>query len=275
MAILDKMDKFAGVLHKARFEYAYGWKHPVSKRGIYQLHSHQDCELVYHRSGRGMTSSANGESQSFSPGALIIYPPGFQHSQKMDIPGEDCCVIFKIEGISQDIMFDHPLYVDDATRFEPDIEILINPALQIPEVKKMSYDHRIAALFLEIVELLRVAGNAGENKTQSQIYIQKTLSLIQKNFGMPYETEDIAREIGVSSHYIRHIFREHVGVGIKEYLIRTRMKRAQELLQYSQMPVKAVSGACGYSCERYFCSAFRKWSGVAPGGFRKQRGLKV
>ena len=48
-----------------------------------------------------------------------------------------------------------------------------------------------------------------------------------------------------------------------------RCERAKELLNRSNMPVKQVAATAGFRNEKSFIRAFREWTGVSPGEFRR------
>ena len=48
-----------------------------------------------------------------------------------------------------------------------------------------------------------------------------------------------------------------------------RFQQAGELLHRTSQPVKKVAAAAGFGNEKSFTRAFRAWSGVSPGEFRK------
>ncbi len=49
-----------------------------------------------------------------------------------------------------------------------------------------------------------------------------------------------------------------------------RKRRAIELLQRSNRPIKQVADACGFANEKSFMRAFKGWAGVPPAEFRQQ-----
>ncbi|MBN2712230.1 MAG: helix-turn-helix transcriptional regulator, partial [Planctomycetes bacterium] len=54
------------------------------------------------------------------------------------------------------------------------------------------------------------------------------------------------------------------GISPSEYLQRLRMQRAFSLLRSSQMSVKEIAYACGFSDPAYFSRCIRDASGLTP-----------
>lgn len=55
------------------------------------------------------------------------------------------------------------------------------------------------------------------------------------------------------------------------YLRKERMKHAGELLGDEGLGIKEIAISVGYDSESAFSNAFKKWSGMAPGVFRRSR----
>ena len=79
----------------------------------------------------------------------------------------------------------------------------------------------------------------------------------------------IAASLNISVDYLRHLFQSRFGCSMKSYIVSQRIKRARDLLRLSNMPLKNIAEQCGYSNEGYFCTAFKKLTGMTPGEFRK------
>ncbi|MBE5733393.1 MAG: helix-turn-helix transcriptional regulator, partial [Clostridiales bacterium] len=68
---------------------------------------------------------------------------------------------------------------------------------------------------------------------------------------------------GYERSYLYRIFKNHLGVGIKEYIIKTRMEHAQILLKQGYS-VNKTSLAVGYKDQTNFSKAYKKHFGVPP-----------
>ncbi|SLN63474.1 HTH-type transcriptional activator RhaR [Aquimixticola soesokkakensis] len=79
---------------------------------------------------------------------------------------------------------------------------------------------------------------------------------------------DMARDLGVSYSTLRRQFREHMGISLKQYQTEVRMRRACELLQYSDRSVKEIAGLLGYSSPFHFSEQFQRAMAQAPSHWR-------
>ena len=85
----------------------------------------------------------------------------------------------------------------------------------------------------------------------------------------PWTVASLAKEVGLSRSVFASRFTQLVGEPPLGYLTRLRMQKAAILLREGATLAKA-SHLTGYSSEASFSHAFRQWSGVAPGAYRKQ-----
>jgi AraC-like DNA-binding protein len=80
----------------------------------------------------------------------------------------------------------------------------------------------------------------------------------------------LATRAGLSRSGFAARFTELVGETPLGHLTRLRMRRASILLRQGATLAKA-SQMTGYASEASFSHAFRQWSGMAPGAYRRQR----
>lgn len=99
--------------------------------------------------------------------------------------------------------------------------------------------------------------------------IAAALGAIHRRSEAPWTVASLAEEVGLSRSVFAARFAELVGEPPLGYLMRVRMQRAASLLR-DGATLAAVSRQTGYGSEASFSHAFRQWSGVAPGAYRKQ-----
>jgi len=80
----------------------------------------------------------------------------------------------------------------------------------------------------------------------------------------------LAADAGYSTAHFINLFRRRWGVTPKQYQLMLRMRRAEELLSGTAMPVAEIAQACGFADAYYFSRLFHRHRGVTPLGFRAQ-----
>ena len=117
------------------------------------------------------------------------------------------------------------------------------------------------AIFLSLIyKLIYYLFN--EKKENSSIP-EKIRQYIDFNYMDNISVLTISNYFGYERSYLYRIFKNHLGVGIKEYIIKTRMEHAQILLKQGYS-VNKTSLAVGYKDQTNFSKAYKKHFGESP-----------
>lgn len=109
-------------------------------------------------------------------------------------------------------------------------------------------------------ELFQMAAEGADRKKQG--VVQKVEEFIVQNYQNPDITlEDMAMSVGLSSNYIRRIFRDQCGYSPMNYLVDYRIEMAKELLRNTSYTAKEIAEMVGYANTKYFYSLFKKQTG--------------
>ena len=92
---------------------------------------------------------------------------------------------------------------------------------------------------------------------------EKIKQYIDFNYMEDLSTLAISNHFKYERSYIYRIFKNHFGMGIKEYIIKTRMEHAQILLKRGYS-VGKTSLAVGYKDQTNFSKAYKKYFGDLP-----------
>lgn len=95
------------------------------------------------------------------------------------------------------------------------------------------------------------------------------LGAMHRRAEAPWTVASLAEEVGLSRTVFAARFTQLVGEPPLGYLTRLRMQKAATLLRDGARLAEATRQT-GYASEASFSHAFRQWSGVAPGAYRKQ-----
>lgn len=99
--------------------------------------------------------------------------------------------------------------------------------------------------------------------------LQTAITFIHTNYAKAISNDDIAASCGSSKTLLNHLFHEHQGCSPIQYLIQYRINMALELIIRTDLNVKSIAQAVGYSDELYFIRAFKKHVGCSPMRFRE------
>jgi len=101
--------------------------------------------------------------------------------------------------------------------------------------------------------------------------VGRVLALLHARPGHPWSLDELAREVAASRSNVAKRFTEFVGQPPMQYLTHWRMQVAANRLAQSGAKVATIAGEVGYDSEAAFSRAFKKATGVAPGGWRDRR----
>src|SRR5215471_8145446 len=73
---------------------------------------------------------------------------------------------------------------------------------------------------------------------------------------------------GKSTYHFARAFKQSEGLPPHEFLVRCRLRRAQELLAGTNLPLAEVALACGFADQSHFAHRFRRQVGLTPGRYR-------
>lgn len=123
--------------------------------------------------------------------------------------------------------------------------------------------------------LIRAAGKPvstlSPGGSLSDYYLQTAFLYIEKNFMNDISVESIAAQCNIHRNQLLKLFKERIGQGPQEYLIKYRMSRAAQLLITTDFSVNEIGNAVGYANQLHFSRAFKNVYGMSPKYFREEK----
>jgi two-component system, response regulator YesN len=108
------------------------------------------------------------------------------------------------------------------------------------------------------------------NVNQKHTLVDKAIDFIRENYYVSnLSLQKVAGEVHVSSAYLSNLFKVEKGFNFGDFLLETRMKKAMQLFQKSDLKTYEVAERIGYSNPQYFSSSFKKYTGYSPLEFKK------
>ncbi|RKP58012.1 helix-turn-helix domain-containing protein [Cohnella endophytica] len=104
----------------------------------------------------------------------------------------------------------------------------------------------------------------------SEEWVAQIASEIEKRYAEPVTLTSLAEQFHGSPYHLQRTFKRIVGVSPTDYLIRTRIARAKEMLSETDMPVMDVAFAVGIANLSHFSTRFLAQVGMTPTHYRKK-----
>jgi len=98
--------------------------------------------------------------------------------------------------------------------------------------------------------------------------ILRMVKFIETNISAPLSLEELAREACLSRFHFSRLFKSHVGIGPKQFILTLRINRAIALLRSLDLTITTVALRAGFNELGEFTRQFRKFTGLTPSAFR-------
>jgi AraC-like DNA-binding protein len=158
--------------------------------------------------------------------------------------------------------------------FEPtNAWIEVEAALQRPGAGVV-INRLIELLWVQLVRTHVVttpSATHGWLRALSDAQIGGALSMIHAQPATQFTVAGLAHAVGMSRSAFASLFAHLVGEPPLRYIVRWRMLKASQLLRGDSHALSDVAAIVGYESEAAFSKAFKRWSGQAPGTYRRAR----
>ena len=123
------------------------------------------------------------------------------------------------------------------------------------------------SILQELVLSLAVRNNPQKKTGQK---ISQILSWLQNQYCEQINWEELALQFGFSERsFLRH-WQKNMTCSPKEYIIKLRFARAENMLSDSHLKISEIAAKIGYGSTESFINAFRKRYGISPLAYRKR-----
>ncbi|MCW2639227.1 MAG: transcriptional regulator, AraC family [Dactylosporangium sp.] len=126
---------------------------------------------------------------------------------------------------------------------------------------------------LSVMPLERAGGQAQfiahEPPTADGSSLQPLLEWMAQNAARNLSLDDMAARAAISSRTLIRRFREQTGTTPMQWLTRYRVRRAQQLLETTDVPVEQVGILAGFAAATTFRERFKEVVGVSPWAYRR------
>lgn len=164
----------------------------------------------------------------------------------------------------------------------------VNEELAVTNKTRDAYRGKLRQPGSTVFQLVAEANSAGEIMDHVSWYIDSLLAwyrplrestgfrvasfveeYIREHYMEPVAIEDIAAELGLSTNYVRSIFKSIRGQTIHHYLSECRLEMACQLLRDTPLAVGRIGQMVGYNNVSYFCASFQRRYGKTPSEWRR------
>jgi two-component system response regulator YesN len=182
------------------------------------------------------------------------------------------------EAATHSYLIKHYLFVDivlAVAQFVSDLGGDVDQVVpEIHNIDDLLYDVETYDRIREIISgTLSSVISLRDSQAQSEraVIIQRAKAYIDDNFANPdLSLSEVAAEANFSPSHFSSVFHKEIGETFRDYLGRSRIEQAKELLRTTNLKCFEVAYQSGFGDPRYFGQVFRRKVGVSPQEFRDQ-----
>ena len=153
--------------------------------------------------------------------------------------------------------------VADPSRIERLLEMLFRKTM------RADLKNKIAATAL-LYELLSCLAQPSASPVDNAV-IADAVGYISRHYSEELSIHALAKRAYLNNNYFSKLFTSCVGITPQQFITRTRMEKAKELLTYTELTIGEVAVAVGFPDALYFSRVFRRYAGVSPSDFRSTK----
>ena len=170
-----------------------------------------------------------------------------------------------------------PIYRFDENKRQV-IFALINSIFTVSESKDPVRNLMVHNKFIELLYHIYTSqdNNAYEIESATNPIINKVYaitSFIHDNYNQQLSLDYIADKFFISSYYLSHQFKKITGFNLINYIQMTRIKKAQQLLLYTDLKITVIAEQCGFTSFSQFNRVFNKFCKCSPSQFRIEKNI--
>ena len=245
----------------------------------FSLHWHEQVELLRILEGSLSVTCANA-TYTLYPGDVGVFSPEILHSGTAGPEG----AVYNV------ILFDLKLLINQTqasseyivplckghSMFEPlsqsqQVRDAVDAIVQAHREETQLHPLQVMNKLYELVGLLyRYSGVRGLAAQPKQKQLLWVVDYINEHYDEQITLDFLSQQIGYSKAHFCRKFKQETGMTVNHYIERLRMDKAKNLLAETDMPIKDISLACGYSDLAYFTNRCKKMFHQPPAQLRRE-----
>jgi AraC family transcriptional regulator len=104
--------------------------------------------------------------------------------------------------------------------------------------------------------------------------LRSALDFINANLEKDISLASISTVVGISPYHFARLFKQSTGLAPHQYLLRSRVERARQMLLRSQGEIAEIAVGVGFCDQSHFTRHFKRVIGVTPKKFVREMGVR-
>lgn len=247
--------------------------HTLPGAGV-KNHRHPYYHMLYITSGQGVFV-VEGEEYTLQPGQSLLVPVEGDHSYSN--PGNEIMEYLEVKfAMPKNVLENNLTKLGTVVSDNAMIGQLISQILrEYSDLGSVADD--AAASYLETILNLLCLDLRYTKKPHSRFIdasafsslSQRIIRYLEKHYPEDFSLDALAESIDYNKSYLCVAFKKDTGMTILDCLNTIRIRRAAELIVYSDHSISQVAAQCGFTSVSHFNRVFLKYVGTTPGQCRR------
>ncbi len=238
----------------------------VTPQSGVKAHTHPYYHMLYIETGV-CSMLAGGRHYSLEQGQCILIPPHTEHSYSNETPETVDYLEIKFTAASS-----IPLRVSDSALAGSLFRQVVQEYPLLGRLADKPAAVYMSALLCAIAEQDRLQEANCFQYVDASAFGELARSVIrylEAHYQQDLRLDEIAAAIGHNKSYLCVAFKKDTGFTILDCLNTIRIRRAAELIVYSDHGLPQVADMCGFTSVTHFNRVFLKYVGITPGQCRR------
>lgn len=236
----------------------------------------KNIQLSFCRNGEGVFIDSSNKKHTIQKGSLFYFRPGLYHSyEPSSYPWSIDYIVFN--GYMANKILDQFGFGQDGVIYPPS-DFFDKISASFSGIVKnyldgdnLSPSKNSREIFSMLHQLSKFISNESVDlPAKEAIIAAQCAKYIEKNYIKSFSISDIADDLGISMTKLIELFRQAYDTTPQKYLAEVRLNTAKTALVYRRLlKLSEIAKMCGYSSTNYFCTVFKKNTGMTPEEYRQ------
>ena len=238
----------------------------VTPQSGVKAHTHPYYHMIYIENGI-CSMVADGQHYTLEPGQCILIPPETEHSYS-----NERAVTIDYQEIKFTTNKSIPLSISDSILVGNLFQQIVQEYPLRGRLADKSAAVYMSALLCALTEKDRLDEAVNFQYVDASAFgelARKVTLYLEAHYQEDLLLDDIAEALGHNKSYLCVAFKKDTGITILDCLNTIRIRRAAELIVYSDHSFAQVADMCGFASASHFNRVFLKYVGITPGLCRR------